>query len=96
MRTTETTSSEYTSGEELANSITHGVATGMSIAALVVLIVTAMSQGTTWHVVSFSIFGPSACIFRIERTCFLVSGWKMALMMSAKMMMTTPKLAMTE
>lgn len=70
MSTTDTTNSEYTSGEELANSITHAVATGMSIAALVVLIAAAVSQGTAWHVVSFSIFGSTLILLYLASTLY--------------------------
>ncbi|RED56842.1 PAQR family membrane homeostasis protein TrhA [Cohnella lupini] len=47
----------YTKKEEIANAITHGLGTLLSIAGLVILIVFASLQGTAWHVVSFTIFG---------------------------------------
>jgi hemolysin III len=47
----------YTRREELANAITHGIGTALSIAGLVVLIVFASWKGTPWHVVSFAIYG---------------------------------------
>ncbi|BBI35365.1 PAQR family membrane homeostasis protein TrhA [Cohnella abietis] len=47
----------YTKREEVANAITHGLATLLSIAGLVILIVFASLEGTAWHVVSFTIFG---------------------------------------
>jgi hemolysin III len=47
----------YTRREELANAITHGIGTILSIAGLVLLIVYASREGTAWHVVSFTIFG---------------------------------------
>ena len=37
---------QYSLGEEIANSITHAVGAGMSIAALVVLVMAAASAGT--------------------------------------------------
>lgn len=47
----------YTKREEVANAVTHGIGTGLSIAALVLLIVFASTKGTAWHVVSFTIYG---------------------------------------
>ena len=51
----------YTIGEEIANAITHGIGTLLSIAALVVLIVRAVkhapSEATASYVVGFTIFG---------------------------------------
>ncbi|MCM3748364.1 hemolysin III family protein [Paenibacillus pasadenensis] len=47
----------YTRREEVANAITHGVGTALSIAALVLLIVFASWKGTAMHVVSFTIYG---------------------------------------
>jgi hemolysin III len=47
----------YSRKEEIANAITHGLGTLLSIAGLVLLIVFASLKGTAWHVVSFTIFG---------------------------------------
>ncbi|HBS47030.1 MAG TPA: hemolysin D, partial [Paenibacillus sp.] len=47
----------YSRREEVANAITHGIGTVLSVAALVLLVVFASLKGTTWHVVSFSIYG---------------------------------------
>jgi hemolysin III len=47
----------FTKGEEIANSITHGIGGLLSIAALVLLIVFSSLYGNAWHVVSFTIFG---------------------------------------
>lgn len=62
--------SQYSVGEEIANSITHAVATGLAIAALVVLIVSAVSQGDAWHVVSFSIFGSTLILLYLASTLY--------------------------
>jgi hemolysin III len=62
--------SEYSFGEEIANSITHAIAAGMSIAAMVVLIVAAVSQGDAWHVVSFSIFGATLILLYLSSTLY--------------------------
>ncbi|WNR42202.1 PAQR family membrane homeostasis protein TrhA [Paenibacillus roseipurpureus] len=53
---------QYSMKEERANAITHGIGVLLSIAALVMLIVQACSQGNAWHIVSFSIFGTALVI----------------------------------
>ena len=55
-------------GEEIANAITHGVGAVMAIAALVVLIVISAMKGTVWHVVSFSIFGATLILLYFAST----------------------------
>jgi hemolysin III len=51
-------------GEEIANSITHGVGVAISVAALVLLVVFASQKGDAWKVVSFSIFGATMiCLY---------------------------------
>ncbi|WP_017470831.1 PAQR family membrane homeostasis protein TrhA [Amphibacillus jilinensis] len=47
----------FTLGEEIANAITHGIGTLLSIAGLVLLIIFSALHGSAWHVVSFIIFG---------------------------------------
>ncbi|KKI88692.1 hemolysin D [Bacillus sp. SA1-12] len=47
----------FSKGEEIANSITHGIGGLLSMAALVVLIVFSSIYGTAWHIISFTIFG---------------------------------------
>ncbi len=53
-------SERYTTGEEIANSLTHGIGAGLSVAALVVLVTFSAVAGDPWRVVSFSIYG--ACL----------------------------------
>ena len=48
---------QYTLGEEIANSISHGVGAGLSIAALVLLIVFACTHGGSLKLVSALMFG---------------------------------------
>ncbi|MBE0635101.1 hemolysin III family protein, partial [Candidatus Bipolaricaulota bacterium] len=48
---------KLTVGEEIANSVTHGVGALLSIAGTVILIVRAATAGTAIHVVSFAIYG---------------------------------------
>ena len=46
-------------GENIANSITHGIGFGLSIAGLVILIIRAVKFGTGWHLAGFLVFGIS-------------------------------------
>lgn len=58
----------FTKGEEVANAITHGIGALFSIAGLVVLILTAATEGTALHVVSFTIFGSTMLILYFSST----------------------------
>jgi hemolysin III len=55
---------EYTVGEEIANSITHGVGALLSLLGTSLLLYRAARDGTTLHVVSFSVYG--ACLFLLH------------------------------
>ena len=57
-------------GEEVFNSITHGVGTLLSIAALVLLVVFASIRGNAWHIVSFSIFGGTLVLLYLASTLY--------------------------
>lgn len=57
-------------GEEIFNSITHGIGTLLSIAALVVLVIFAVIKGNAWHVVSFSIFGSTLVLLYLSSTLY--------------------------
>lgn len=58
----------FTKGEEIANAITHGVAALLSVAGLVVLIVSSAINGTALHVVTFTIFGATMVILYTSST----------------------------
>ncbi len=60
----------YSWQEELANSVTHGIGTGLSIAGLIILVVLAVKQGSVWHVVSFSIYGSSLILLYLASTLY--------------------------
>lgn len=47
----------YTKREEIANAATHGIGAALSVAALVLLIVTASFTGSALYVVSFIVYG---------------------------------------
>jgi len=59
-----------TLGEEIANSITHGVGIGLSIAALVILVVLASRRGDAWRIVSFSIYGATLILLYFSSTLY--------------------------
>ncbi|PKN79900.1 MAG: hemolysin III [Candidatus Cloacimonetes bacterium HGW-Cloacimonetes-1] len=63
-------SAPQTLGEEIANSITHGTGVGLSIAALVILVVYAARVSDAWKVVSFSIYGASLIILYLASTLY--------------------------
>jgi len=60
----------YSLGEELANSITHGVGAVLSLVGLTVLIVLAAIYGDAWRVVSFSIYGLTSIILYLISTLY--------------------------
>lgn len=61
---------KLTLGEEIFNSITHGIGTLLSIAGLVILVVFAISKGTVWHIVSFTIFGSTMVLLYLSSTLY--------------------------
>jgi len=56
--------------EELANTITHGIGVGLSIAGLVLLVVRAAMHGDAWQVVSFAIYGSSLIMLYLASTLY--------------------------
>ncbi|GAB3686355.1 PAQR family membrane homeostasis protein TrhA [Salinisphaera aquimarina] len=63
-------SAGYTLGEEIANAITSGIGTALSIAGLVVMVVYAALYGNVWHVVSVTIFGVSLILSHLSSTLY--------------------------
>lgn len=55
-------------GEEIANSITHGVGAALATAALIILVVFASLKGDVWRIVSFSIYGATLVILYTSST----------------------------
>ena len=60
----------YSPGEEIANSITHGVGVVFSIAGLAVLTAFASVFGTAWHVVGCSIYGTTQILLYTASTLY--------------------------
>lgn len=59
-----------TRGEELANSLTHGLGTALSIAGLVLMVVFAATRGTARDVVGVTIFGSSLILLYLMSTLY--------------------------
>lgn len=57
-------------GEEIANSITHGAGLGLSVAALVVMVASAVLHGTALHVVCCSVYGATLVILYAASTLY--------------------------
>ena len=60
----------YTAGEELANSVTHGLGAGLSVIALVVMVVFASFSEDPWRIVGVSIFGASLIALYLASTLY--------------------------
>jgi len=61
---------DYTVGEEIFNSISHGLGFIASIVGLVFLTIFAISYGDAWHIVSFSIFGATMILLYLSSTLY--------------------------
>lgn len=57
-------------GEEIANSVTHGIGAALSIAAIVLLVVFASKYGDVWRIVSFSIYGSTLFFLYLASTLY--------------------------
>lgn len=58
----------YTKKEEVVNAITHGIGVLLSITALVFLVMFAVENGSTWHVVTFTIYGATMILLFLSST----------------------------
>jgi hemolysin III len=61
---------DYTVGEEIFNSISHGIGFIASIVGLVFLTIFAVSYGDVWHIVSFAIFGATMILLYLSSTLY--------------------------
>ena len=61
---------QYSTGEEIANSITHGIGIVLAIAALGILTVFAGAYGDVRHVVSVSIYGTTLVLLYTASTLY--------------------------
>lgn len=60
----------YTLGEEIFNSVSHGIGAGLSVAGLVIMVVFSAVQGDPWKVVGSAIFGASLIILYTMSTLY--------------------------
>jgi len=60
----------YTRGEELANSLTHGVGALLAIGGLAWLVTLAAIRGDAWHVVACSIYGAAMVVLYTASTLY--------------------------
>ncbi len=60
----------YSLGEEIANSITHGIGIVLAITALVILTAFAAIYGNVWHIVSVSIYGTTLILLYTASTLY--------------------------
>ena len=63
-----TANNRFTKGEEIANSISHGLGAVFAIVALVLMAVFSSRYGTTWHIVSFVIYGSFLVLLYLSST----------------------------
>lgn len=61
---------KYTLGEEIFSAIVHGIGAGLSVAALVTMVVKAAGSGDAYAVVSAAIFGASLVILYTMSTLY--------------------------
>ncbi|MCP1226275.1 hemolysin III family protein [Sebaldella sp. S0638] len=65
-------------GEELANFISHAAGGVLSVAALIILIIRAVSLGNTLDIVSFTIFGSALILMYTTSSIFHALRWNKA------------------
>ena len=63
-------SAQYTVGEEIANSLTHGVGALLAIGGLATLVTLAVLRGDVWHVVSCAIYGAAMVVLYTASTLY--------------------------
>lgn len=60
----------YSCGEEIANSVTHGIGIVLAIAGLAVLTAFASVKGDAWHIVACSVFGATLILLYTASTLY--------------------------
>ena len=69
---------KYTLGEELVNSISHGLGAVFGIVALVLCVVFSVRQGDAWKIVSSAIYGASMIVLYSISTIYHALGINLA------------------
>ena len=62
--------SRYSLGEEIANSVSHGIGALLAVVGLVVLTVFAALRGNVWHIVGCSVFGVALVLVYTTSTLY--------------------------
>jgi len=60
----------YTLGEDIANSVTHGLGAALSLAGTALLLLRAVHQGSARHLAAFAIFGTSLVLLHVSSTLY--------------------------
>ena len=60
----------HSRGEEIANSVIHGIGAGLAAAALAILVTLAGLRGDPWRVVSFSVYGATLLLLYLASTFY--------------------------
>jgi hemolysin III len=63
-------SHDYSNLEEIIHSVTHGLGVPLGVVGLVFLILRAVNLGTTWHLVSFIVYGVSLIILYLASSLY--------------------------
>jgi hemolysin III len=61
---------DYSLGEEIANSITHGLGAALSVAGLTLLVTFASFSGDGWHLASVIVYGTSMILLYLASTLY--------------------------
>jgi hemolysin III len=70
MSTAELVKSEYSLGEEIAHTISHGIGLLLSIAGLAVLVAFASLYGDAWHITSSAVYGATLILLYTASTLY--------------------------
>nr|WP_224745709.1 hemolysin III family protein [Neiella litorisoli] len=65
----------YSTAEEWLNSLTHLIGFGLSIAALVLMVMVSAEQQDTWRIVASSIYGASLIVLFAASSCYHAVPW---------------------
>ncbi len=60
----------YTTGEEIAHAVTHGLGLLLSVAACSILVILAAQRGTVWHITGVAVFGASLIVLYAASTLY--------------------------
>ncbi len=69
------TAPRYSNGEEIANSISHGVGIALSIAGLAIMVAFSALEGSVWRIVACSIFGATLVLTYSASTLYHAVPW---------------------